>query len=73
MDIKLSTLSTAVGIATVISQGIWGLVSGSFSVGEKVYDLQSEVKLLRKDVQSQQAIYEFRLNLVEQKLSTPKK
>jgi hypothetical protein len=56
VDIKLSTLSTAIGITTVVSQGLWGLVSGGFSVGEKVHELQSEVKLLRKDVQAQQAI-----------------
>jgi hypothetical protein len=73
MNIKVSTLSAAVGVTTVFSQGIWGLVSGGFSVGSKVHELQSEIKLLRKDVQAQQAIYEFRLNLVEQRLSTTKK
>jgi hypothetical protein len=72
MNVKLSTLATAVGITTVVSQGLWGLASGGFSVGSKVHELQSEVKLLRKDLQAQQAIYDVRLSSVEQRLAAKK-
>jgi hypothetical protein len=73
MNAKLSTLTGVAAVATIVGQGIWALASGSFSVGSRIYELQSEIRLLRKDVQSQQAIYDLRLNLVEQKLPISKK
>ncbi len=50
---------------TVITQSGLYLLSGGFSVGSKVADMNAEIKLLRNEIVSQNRIQDYRLDKLE--------
>ena len=50
---------------TIVTQSGLYLISGGFSVGSKVADMNSEIKLLRNEVVSQNQIQDYRLDKLE--------
>ncbi len=77
MTLRLSAIAAATAIATGSVQLFWSLASGSYSVGSRIEQMQSDLKLLRNDVQNQSRlsqaqnqIYEFRLQQLEDKKSS---
>lgn len=71
--LKLTTVATLAALATTTIQLLYGLLTGGFSAGTQLEQVQTELKLIRKDIQSQFAlteaqnrIYEFRLEQLEQ-------
>lgn len=78
---KLTSIATVTAITATVTQLFYGLLFGGFSAGSQLEQMQTELKLMRKDLQAQyQAVeaqnrlYEYRLQQVEQSLaSSPKK
>ena len=77
MTVKLGAIAAATGIATAGVQLFWSLASGSYNAGSRMEAMQTELKLLRKDVQTQNQlyqaqnqIYEYRLQQLEDKKSS---
>lgn len=73
MSLKLGAIAAATGIATGAVQIIGSLASGSYNAGSRMESLQTEVKLLRSEIQNQSRlfqaqnqIYEFRLSQLEE-------
>lgn len=71
--LKMTTIAAIAAVATAVSQLFYGLASGGFTAGSQLESVQTELKLLRKDVQSQyqviqaqNQIYDFRLQRIEQ-------
>lgn len=50
---------------TIVTQSGLYLISGGFSVGSKVADMNSEIKLLRNEIVSQNQIQDYRLDKLE--------
>lgn len=74
MTLKLTSIAAAAGVATAGVQLFWSLASGSYNAGSRMESVQTELKLLRSDVQSQSRLfqeqnkmYEFRLSQLEEK------
>lgn len=72
MTLKLGAIVAATGIATGCVQLFWSLASGSYNAGSRMESIQTELKLVRKDIQTQSQIfqaqnqiYEYRLNQLE--------
>lgn len=73
MTLKLGAIVAATGIATGCVQLFWSLASGSYNAGSRMESIQTELKLVRKDIQTQSQIfqaqnqiYEHRLNQLEE-------
>jgi hypothetical protein len=62
MNERIGLLITAL---TIVTQSGLYLISGGFSVGSKVADMNSEIKLLRNEVVSQNQIQDYRLDKLE--------
>lgn len=72
MNLKLTSIAAATGVATASVQLFWSFASGSYSVGSRIEQIQGDLRLLRSEVQNQSKlnqaqnqIYEFRLNQIE--------
>jgi hypothetical protein len=77
---KLSSVAAITAITATVTQLFYGLVFGGFSAGSQLESLQTEVKLLRKDLQSQYEVlqaqnqlYEYRLQRLEQNNQPPRR
>ncbi|MGM3305104.1 hypothetical protein ACSQ6I_03815 [Anabaena sp. WFMT] len=58
-------LTVLITVLTVATQSGLYLVSGGFSVGSKVSDINAEIKLIRSEVIAQNEIQNYRLNKLE--------
>lgn len=74
MTLKLTSIAAAAGVATAGVQLFWSLASGSYNAGSRMESVQTELKLLRSEVQNQNRLsqaqnqmHEFRLNQLEEK------
>jgi phage-related tail protein len=74
--VKLSTIVAVVAIATTVSQMLYSLLSGGFTAGSQLESVQTELKLIRRDIssqyqliQSQNQLYEYRLQNLEKQQS----
>lgn len=73
MTLKLTSIAAAAGVATAGVQLFWSLASGSYSAGSRMEAMQTELKLIRSEMQSQSRLfqaqtqmYEFRLTQLEE-------
>lgn len=69
----MTTIAAIAAVTTAITQLFYGLASGGFTAGSQLESVQTELKLLRKDlqaqyqvIQAQNQIYDFRLQRIEQ-------
>jgi hypothetical protein len=69
---KVTTIAAIAAIATAVTQLFLGLAMGSFSAGSQLELVQTELKLIRKDLQSQyqliqtkNELYDYRLQILE--------
>ncbi|BAZ50503.1 hypothetical protein NIES4103_31190 [Nostoc sp. NIES-4103] len=70
-ETKLNTerLMMIFTLITAITQGGLYLATGGFSAGSKLEKTSSELALLRKELESQNKLQDYRLNVIEQKLN----
>jgi hypothetical protein len=54
-----------IAVLTIATQSGLYLLSGGFSVGEKVSNMNSEIRLLKNEVISQNQIQDYRLDKLE--------
>ncbi|BDA69294.1 hypothetical protein CAL7716_034600 [Calothrix sp. PCC 7716] len=74
MTLKLTSIAAAAGVATAGVQLFWSLASGSYSAGSRMEQMQTELKLIRSEMQgqtrlyqAQSQMYDFRLSQLEEK------
>lgn len=78
MSLKLGAIAAATAIATSVVQLFLGLASGSYNAGSRMESVQTDLKLLRNEVQNQSRlfqaqnqIYEYRLLQLEEAQARP--
>lgn len=54
-----------IAVLTIATQSGLYLLSGGFSVGEKVSNMNSEIRLLKNEIISQNQIQDYRLDKLE--------
>lgn len=69
MTLKLGAIAAATGIATGCVQLFWSLASGSYNAGSRMESMQTELKLLRNEIQNQSKLYQAQNQIVEFRLS----
>jgi phosphoribosylformylglycinamidine (FGAM) synthase-like amidotransferase family enzyme len=59
-------------LVTVFIQGGFYLLSGGFSIGDKLSGVTAEIKLLRQEVAASNQIQDYRLDKLEASLASEK-
>jgi hypothetical protein len=72
MLIPAERVMTLIALLTVFAQGGLYLLSGGFTIGDKLSGVVAEIKLLRLEVTASNQIQDYRLDKLESSLATGK-
>ncbi|MDJ0800168.1 MAG: hypothetical protein QNJ51_25740 [Calothrix sp. MO_167.B12] len=65
MKSQIAIAVSFTGLVSFAAQSLFAIASGGFSVGSQISNINSELKLIRKDLAAQSQIYDYRLVQLE--------
>jgi hypothetical protein len=67
--VKLTHIFGVASAATCFGQFVWGVATGSFLLGGQVEGLKLEIVNFRRDLSSQNKLFDAQLRLIEYRLN----